>query len=157
MGEYKGYLVQPKDIHRIWDNVEPLIQLALDSIDENEKAHYLITSDFRAWFHEALAQLFIITKDKQLKLVAITEIGDHGGRHKLLHCMLIGGTGLFECYDELQRVTEEFALREGCVRMVIHARKGMQKYLERMMWEEVKTKHKIIMMKNIGDWATNQY
>tara|TARA_R100001143_G_scaffold17377_1_gene19301 strand:+ start:200 stop:673 length:474 start_codon:yes stop_codon:yes gene_type:complete len=157
MGEYKGYLVQPKDVHRIWDNVEPLIQLALDSIDENEKAHYLITSDFRAWFHEALTQLFIITKDKQLKLIAITEIGDHGGRHKLLHCMLIGGEGLSECYEELQRITEEFALREGCVRMVIHARKGMQKYLENLQWEEVKTKHKIIMMKNIGDWATNQY
>ena len=26
MGEYKGYLVQPKDIHRIWGHIEPLIQ-----------------------------------------------------------------------------------------------------------------------------------
>jgi len=26
-----------------------------------------------------------------------------------------------------------------------------------MDWGEVKTKHKITMMKDIGDWATNQY
>jgi len=157
MGEYKGYLVQPKDIHRIWDAVEPLIQLSLDSMDENEKEHYLTTDDFRVWLHSAISQLFILTKNKELKLVAVTEIGHHGNRHKILHCMLIGGTDLFKCYEELQRVTEEFGVREGCVRMVIHARLGMKKYLERMDWGEVKTKHKIIMMKDIGDWATNQY
>jgi hypothetical protein len=149
MGEYKGYLVQPKDIHRIWEHIEPLIQDGINSIKENQKLHYLTTADFRKWFHEALVQLFIITKNKQLKLIACTEIADHGGRFKIMHCMLISGKELDKCYEELQRVTEEFANREECMRMVMHARKGMFKYLSKLDWIEIHDKHRITMMKDL--------
>jgi len=149
MGEYKGYLVQPKDVHRIWEHVEPLIQEAINSIKENEKLHYLTTADFRKWFHEAIAQLFIITKDKQLKLIACTEIADHGGRFKIMHCMLISGKELNLCYEELQRVTEAFARKEECMRMVMHTRKGMAKYLSLLDWIEIHDKHRVTMMKDL--------
>lgn len=150
MGEYRGFLVLPKDIHRIWDHVEPLIQDGLDTISENDKLSYLTTDDYRAWFHDTMAQLFIVVdKDTKIRLIGISEIGYHAERTRVLHCILIAGDNFKDCHQELQNVAEAFAKREGCVRMVLTGRKGMRPALETMGWQEIKTKHRIIMMKDL--------
>ena len=150
MGEYKGYLVLPKDIHRIWGHIEPLIQKGLDTISENNKLHYLTTDDYRAWFHDTMAQLFIVVDENtKIRLIGISEIGHHANRTKVLHCILIAGDNFKDCYQVLQDTAEEVARREECVRMVLTGRKGMQPALETMGWQEIKTKHKIVMMKDL--------
>ena len=146
MKEYRVLLVQPKDISRIWVGVKPLIDTALGTIQNNDTREYLISEDFKGWLEAALAQLFIVVKDNEIKLITITELNTYP-RDMLLQYLMISGKELKHCYKELAAEVEAFARREKCTRMTVTARKGMMKYLPE--WEEIKDKHSINLIKDL--------
>tara|TARA_R110002020_G_scaffold34590_1_gene105069 strand:+ start:116 stop:556 length:441 start_codon:yes stop_codon:yes gene_type:complete len=146
MEEYRVLLVQPKDISRIWVGVKPLIDTALGTIQNNDTREYLISEDFKGWLEAALAQLFIVVKDNEIKLITITELNTYP-RDMLLQYLMISGKELKHCYKKLAAEVEAFARREKCTRMTVTARKGMMKYLPE--WEEVKDKHSINLIKDL--------
>lgn len=144
MGEYKCLLIQPKDIHRIWRGVEPLIQRSLDTIQQSRGVKYLIPEDYKGWMEANLAQLFIVIKDKEIKVVTITQICPYP-RFDVLEYLLLGGKELKNCYEILAARVEEFARIENCSHMRVSGRKGLKKLLKN--WEEIKDKHSINLMK----------
>ena len=146
MGEYKVLLVQPKDISRIWVGVKPLIDTALSTIQNNDTREYLISEDFKGWLEAALAQLFIVVKDNEIKLITITELNTYP-RDMLLQYLMNSGKELKHCYKAVAAEVEAFARREKCTRMTVTARKGMMKYLPE--WEEIKDKHSVNLIKDL--------
>ena len=150
MGEYKVYLVQPKDIYKIWNGIEPIIQKSLNTMQhsQDQGVKYLIPEDYQILMENNLVQLFMTVKDEEIKIIAITQIQPYPRFH-VLRWMLCGGKELKYCYNILADKIEEFARMKECTYMMISGRKGLKRSLEAMGWGEVKDTHQINLMKEL--------
>ena len=67
MGEYKCFLVQPVDVHRIWNGIEPIIQASLDTTQQKQGIKYFTSEDYKKIIEDNVVQLFVTVKDKEIK------------------------------------------------------------------------------------------
>ena len=150
MGEYRCFLVKPQDVHKIWNGIEPIIQKSLNTMQygQGQGIKYLIPEDYQILMENDLVQPFITVKDKEIKIIAITQIQPYPRFH-VLRWMLCGGKELKYCYNILADKIEEFARIKECTYMMISGRKGLKCSLEAMGWGEMKDTHQINLMKEL--------
>ena len=148
MDDYKILQLKSEDIDRVWPGVEPLIQKGLDTmtIGGHSIQKHLNTNDYYEWARKDLLQIFIVVKDKQIKLMTITQLLPYP-RFKVLEYLMCSGEGLKNFSDHLAKVVEDFANAEKCKRMIVTAPKGFMKYLKD--WEELKDRHRVTIMKEL--------
>tara|TARA_R110002020_G_scaffold123102_2_gene279213 strand:- start:333 stop:779 length:447 start_codon:yes stop_codon:yes gene_type:complete len=148
MEDYQVLQLKSEDIDKVWVGVEPLIQDALDSmsIGGQNIFNYLNTGDYYEWARKDLLQIFIVVEDKQIKLITLTQLLPHP-RFKVLEYLMTSGKGLKKFSERLVQTIEDFAIAEGCKRLMVTAPKGVVGYLKD--WEELKDRHKITLMKEL--------
>ena len=146
MEDYKILFLKSEDIDRVWNGIKPLIEDGLSTIDGNDVRKHLTTDDYYEWAKKDLIQIFIVVKEKKIKLMTITQLLPYP-RFKVLEYIMVSGVELKEFSDRLAQTVEDFAKAEKCERMIVTARKGIKKYLKD--WEELKDRHKITLMKEL--------
>ena len=148
MGEYKCFLVQPEDVYKIWNGVEPIIQTSLNTTQQEQGIKYITSEDYKKIIEDNVVQLFVTVKDKEIKIIAITQIQFYPRFH-VLRWMQCGGKELKYCHKVLSDKIEEFARMKECKYMLITGRKGLKHSLEAMGWGEMKAIHQINMIKEL--------
>ena len=103
-------------------------------------------TDFKEWLEANLAQLFIVVRDNDIKVITITQKCPYP-RFDILEYLLLGGKELKYCYAMLADRVEEFARAEKCAYMKVCGRKGLKRMLTD--WTEVKDKHGINLLKEL--------
>ena len=112
--------VPEKDIHIIWNEVEPLIKKALDdcyTTDDILKG--LINNSF---------QLFISWNDK-VECAVVTEVAQYPQK-KICRYFLAGGSNLMNWLEPIQTEIEKFAKFNNCQAVEVAGRKGWARKLK---------------------------
>ena len=112
--------VPEKDIHIIWNEVEPLIKKALDdcyTADDILKG--LINNSF---------QLFISWNDK-VESAVVTEVAQYPQK-KICRYFLAGGNNMNNWLEPIQTEIEKFAKLNNCQAIEVAGRKGWARKLK---------------------------
>ena len=112
--------VPEKDIHIIWNEVEPLIKKALDdcyTTDDILKG--LINNSF---------QLFI-SWNKKVESAVITEVAQYPQK-KICRYFLAGGNNMNNWLEPIQTEIEKFAKLNNCQAIEVAGRKGWARKLK---------------------------
>ena len=112
--------VPEKDLHFIWNEVEPLIKKALDdcyTTDDILKG--LINNSF---------QLFISWNNK-VESAVVTEVAQYPQK-KICRYFLAGGSNMENWLEPIQEEIEKFAKHNQCQAIEVAGRKGWSKKLK---------------------------
>ena len=112
--------VPEKDLHIIWNEVEPLIKKALDdcyTTDDILKG--LIKNNF---------QLFI-SWNKKVESAVITEVAQYPQK-KICRYFLAGGSNINNWLEPIQQEIEKFAKHNNCQAIEVAGRKGWARKLK---------------------------
>ncbi len=112
--------VPKEDIHLIWNEVEPLLNKALDdcyTADDILKG--LINNSF---------QLFI-SWNKKVECAVVTEVAQYPQK-KICRYFLAGGSNLNNWLEPIQTEIEKFAKLNKCQAIEVAGRKGWAKKLK---------------------------
>ena len=112
--------VPEKDLHIIWNEVEPLIKKALDDCyTSNDILKGLINNSF---------QLFISWNDK-VECAVVTEVAQYPQK-KICRYFLAGGNNMENWLEPIQQEIEKFAKHNICNSVEVAGRKGWSKKLK---------------------------
>jgi|TARA_R100001594_G_scaffold22566_1_gene43783 hypothetical protein len=112
--------VPEKDLHIIWNEVEPLIKKALDDCyTSNDILKGLINNSF---------QLFISWNDK-VECAVVTEVAQYPQK-KICRYFLAGGNNMENWLEPIQQEIEKFAKHNNCNSVEVAGRKGWSKKLK---------------------------
>ena len=112
--------VPEKDLHIIWNEVEPLIKKALDdcyTTDDILKG--LINNSF---------QLFISWNNK-VESAVVTEVADYPQK-RVCRYFLAGGSNMNNWLEPIQQEIEKFAKFNNCQTIEVAGRKGWARKLK---------------------------
>ena len=123
MGKCKVVLVEPDDIQYVWDEVAPLMDVALKH-SEGE----LLTEDLVEHLDNDDLRLWVAMKDDKVIAAMITEIITYP-RKKILRIITLAGKDMDLWYDFLPSV-EGYALSQQCSALEAWTRKGMTRKLK---------------------------
>jgi len=122
----KVLFVDKEDIDLVWDEVEPLVKVALKH-SEGE----LLSEDLHPFLKEGEQQLWVAMEDGSIIACMVTEVISYP-RKRILRVITIGGKdgkGIDKWYGFLPMV-EGFALKAGCSSLEAWTRKGMARKLK---------------------------
>ena len=112
--------VPEKDLHIIWNEVEPLIKKALDDCyTTDDILQGLVNNSF---------QLFISWNNK-VESAVVTEVAQYP-RKKILRYFLAGGNNLNNWLEPIQETIEKFAKHNNCNSIEVAGRKGWARKLK---------------------------
>ena len=112
--------VPEKDLHIIWNEVEPLIKKALDDCyTSNDILKGLINNSF---------QLFISWNNK-VECAVVTEVAQYPQK-KICRYFLAGGNNMENWLEPIQQEIEKFAKHNNCDSVEVAGRKGWSKKLK---------------------------
>ena len=112
--------VPEKDLHIIWNEVEPLIKKALDDCyTTDDILQGLVNNSF---------QLFISWNNK-VESAVVTEVAQYPQK-KILRYFLAGGNNLNNWLESIQETIEKFAKHNNCNSIEVAGRKGWAKKLK---------------------------
>ena len=112
--------VPEKDLHIIWNEVEPLIKKALDDCyTSNDILKGLINNSF---------QLFISWNDK-VECAVVTEVAQYPQK-KICRYFLAGGNNMENWLEPIQQEIEKFAKHNNCDSVEVAGRKGWARKLK---------------------------
>ena len=123
MGGCKVVLVDPDDIQCVWDEVAPLMDVALKH-SEGE----LLTEDLIEHLDNDDLRLWVAMKNDKVIAAMITEIITYP-RKKILRVITLAGKDMDLWYDFLPSV-EGYALSKQCSALEAWTRKGMTRKLK---------------------------
>tara|TARA_R110000824_G_scaffold77051_2_gene194989 strand:- start:306 stop:695 length:390 start_codon:yes stop_codon:yes gene_type:complete len=112
--------VPEKDLHIIWNEVEPLIKKALDDC--------YTTDDILQGLANNSFQLFISWNNK-VESAVVTEVAQYPQK-KILRYFLAGGNNLNNWLESIQETIEKFAKHNNCNSIEVAGRKGWAKKLK---------------------------
>jgi hypothetical protein len=112
--------VPEKDLHIIWNEVEPLIKKALDDC--------YTTDDILQGLIKNSFQLFISWNNK-VESAVVTEVAQYPQK-KILRYFLAGGNNLNNWLESIQETIEKFAKHNNCNSIEVAGRKGWAKKLK---------------------------
>ena len=112
--------VPKKDLHIIWNEVEPLIKKALDdTYSARDILDGLVKNSF---------QLFI-SWEKKVESAVITEVVQYPQK-KICRYFLAGGNNMDNWLEPIQETIEQFAKHNHCNAVEVAGRKGWSKKLK---------------------------
>jgi hypothetical protein len=113
--------VPKEDIAMVWQQVEPLIERALDdTYTARDILDGLILNRF---------QLFISWENDKVESAVVTEVADYP-RKRILRYVLAGGDNLDNWLEPIQNKIEEFATNNYCQAIEVAGRKGWLRKLK---------------------------
>jgi len=112
--------VPEKDLHIIWNEVEPLIKKALDDC--------YTTDDILQGLIKNSFQLFISWNNK-VESAVVTEVAQYPQK-KILRYFLAGGNNLNNWLEPIQETIEKFAKHNNCNSIEVAGRKGWARKLK---------------------------
>ena len=112
--------VPEKDLHIIWNEVEPLIKKALDDC--------YTTDDILQGLANNSFRLFISWNNK-VESAVVTEVAQYPQK-KILRYFLAGGNNLNNWLESIQETIEKFAKHNNCNSIEVAGRKGWAKKLK---------------------------
>tara|TARA_R110000851_G_scaffold152505_1_gene294209 strand:- start:16 stop:405 length:390 start_codon:yes stop_codon:yes gene_type:complete len=112
--------VPEKDLHIIWNEVEPLIKKALDDC--------YTTDDILQGLANNSFQLFISWNNK-VESAVVTEVAQYPQK-KILRYFLAGGNNLNNWLEPIQETIEKFAKHNNCNSIEVAGRKGWARKLK---------------------------
>jgi hypothetical protein len=113
--------VPREDINYVWEQVEPLIERALDdSYTSRDVLDGIIKNSF---------QLFISWENDKVECAVVTEVADYP-RKRILRYVLAGGDNLENWLEPIQEKIEEFATNNYCQAIEVAGRKGWLRKLK---------------------------
>lgn len=113
--------VPREDINYVWEQVEPLIERALDdSYTTRDVLDGIIRNSF---------QLFISWENNKVECAVVTEVADYP-RKRILRYVLAGGNNLENWLEPIQEKIEEFATNNYCQAIEVAGRKGWLRKLK---------------------------
>ena len=112
--------VPPKDLHIIWNEIEPLIKKALDDC--------YTTDDILKGLVFEKFQLFI-SWEKKVESAVITEVVQYPQK-KICRYFLAGGSNMDNWLEPIQQTIEQFAKYNNCDAVEVAGRKGWSKKLK---------------------------
>lgn len=113
--------VPREDINYVWEQVEPLIERALDdSYTTRDVLDGIIRNSF---------QLFISWENDKVECAVVTEVADYP-RKRILRYVLAGGNNLENWLEPIQEKIEEFATNNYCQAIEVAGRKGWLRKLK---------------------------
>ena len=112
--------VPEKDLHIIWNEVEPLIKKALDDC--------YTTDDILQGLANNSFQLFISWNNK-VESAVVTEVAQYPQK-KILRYFLAGGNNLNNWLESIQETIEKFAKHNNCNSIEVAGRKGWARKLK---------------------------
>mgnify|MGYP003121734667 FL=1 len=113
--------VPREDINYVWEQVEPLIERALD---DSYTARDVLDGIIRNSF-----QLFISWENDKVECAVVTEVADYP-RKRILRYVLAGGNNLENWLEPIQEKIEEFATNNYCQAIEVAGRKGWLRKLK---------------------------
>jgi bacterioferritin (cytochrome b1) len=113
--------VPREDINYVWEQVEPLIERALD---DSYTARDVLDGIIRNSF-----QLFISWENNKVECAVVTEVADYP-RKRILRYVLAGGNNLENWLEPIQEKIEEFATNNYCQAIEVAGRKGWLRKLK---------------------------
>jgi bacterioferritin (cytochrome b1) len=113
--------VPREDINYVWEQVEPLIERALD---DSYTARDVLDGIIRNSF-----QLFISWENDKVECAVVTEVADYP-RKRILRYVLAGGDNLENWLEPIQEKIEEFATNNYCQAIEVAGRKGWLRKLK---------------------------
>lgn len=124
-------------IERVWEQVSPLIQ---DAIDESDQEYKL--SDIKKWILENSMQLWVIfLNNDKICAAFVTGILNNGEKLVILFC---GGDDLMK-WQELFHGILRWGKDNGCRSCEVHGRLGWEKILNSFGFK----RKKILLSKNL--------
>lgn len=113
--------VPKEDIAMVWQQVEPLVQRALDdTYTARDILDGLILNRF---------QLFISWENDKVESAVVTEVADYP-RKRILRYVLAGGNNLDNWLEPIQDKIELFATTNFCQSIEVAGRKGWLRKLQ---------------------------
>ena len=113
--------VPREDINYVWEQVEPLIERALD---DSYTARDVLDGIIRNSF-----QLFISWENNKVECAVVTEVADYP-RKRILRYVLAGGNNMDNWLEPIQNKIEEFATKNYCQAIEVAGRKGWLRKLK---------------------------
>ena len=113
--------VPKEDLHIIWQQVEPLINKALD---DTYMPKDVLDGILRNKF-----QLFISWENDRVESAVVTEVADYP-RKRILRYVLAGGNNMDNWLEPIQNKIEEFAMNNYCQAIEVAGRKGWLRKLQ---------------------------
>lgn len=113
--------VPREDINYVWQQVEPLIERALD---DSYTARDVLDGIIRNSF-----QLFISWENNKVECAVVTEVADYP-RKRILRYVLAGGNNLENWLEPIQEKIEQFATNNYCQAIEVAGRKGWLRKLK---------------------------
>lgn len=110
----------------VWDDVAPILELALARSDEGTSI-----GDVKAGIETATLFLWIVGD------LSACVVGRIDQRKNALSCWLLAGSGLEEWYDDLMAAAARYARDLGLSRIEACVRPGFQRVLSRKGWRTV--------------------
>ncbi len=113
--------VPSKDVDRIWSQVAPLLEKALDETYSIKDILYGLDNN--------RMQLFISWNNKKVESAVVTEVAQYP-QSKVLRYFLAGGNNLDNWLERIQEVIEKFAKTQNCTHLEVAGRKGWVRKLK---------------------------
>lgn len=115
--------IPPTDVPKVWPAVEKLIDDAYAAVDE-------ITPDVRTWLIDGKGLLWVaVVDDSDFEVVAcLTTSLVHRRGGLALRLEASAGQDIDHCLRHLEAI-EQYALREGCYKVVLAGRQGWGRVL----------------------------
>jgi len=112
--------VPTKDLHILWNEVEPLIKKALDDC--------YTTDDILKGLVNNSFQLFISWNNK-VESAVVTEVAQYPQK-KICRYFLAGGSNMENWLEPIQQTIEKFARHNNCDSVEVAGRKGWARKLK---------------------------
>ena len=113
--------VPSEDVDRIWSQVAPLLEKALDETYSIEDILYGLSNN--------RMQLFISWNNNKVESAVVTEIAQYP-QSKVLRYFLAGGNNLDNWLERIQEIIEKFAKQQNCTHLEVAGRKGWVRKLK---------------------------
>ena len=125
--------IPPEDISRVWGEVGPMLQLALD---EGNGIYDL--SDVRDVLESGKNILLTAVKDKEIQAAFVLATLEYP-RKKVLSIFLVGGTGMTEWEEEIMSTIETLAKSQGANSIYSNGRDGWTRKMKEYGYHKIHT------------------
>tara|TARA_Y100001951_G_C11292491_1_gene273200 strand:+ start:2113 stop:2514 length:402 start_codon:yes stop_codon:yes gene_type:complete len=113
--------VPSEDVDRIWSQIAPLLEKALDETYSIKDILYGLSNN--------RMQLFISWNNNKVESAVVTEIAQYP-QSKVLRYFLAGGNNLDNWLERIQEIIEKFAKQQNCTHLEVAGRKGWVRKLK---------------------------
>ena len=125
--------IQPEDVSRVWDQVGPMLQMALDKGNG-----IYILDDVKNVLESGSDILITVVKDEKIQAAFTLTILKYPQK-KVLSIFLVGGEGMKEWEDEIMESIYQIAKEQGADSIYSNGRDGWTRKMKKYGYNKIHT------------------